>query len=103
MVSAIQKNKIINMLQLVNNQKILKHIELILQKELQDTSTTKETDTVQKLMLQQMAKPMRRTMTVEQLKKEQNHQPLSKKEYNKMVKDLNIQEPIEDLMHMLTK
>lgn len=105
MVFALQKNKIVNMLQLVDNQKILQHIEQILQAELQESAAkqTKKMDNLQKLMLQQMAKPMRKTITVEQLKKEQNYQPFSKQEYEEIVAELDIQEPVEDLLKMLTK
>ena len=103
MVSAIQKTKIVNMVELVENPKLLKHIELLLNKELQLDSKVNKSDALQQLMLQQMAKPMRKSITVEQLKKEQNYQPFSKKGSEKMVEDLDIQEPIEDLMKMLTK
>lgn len=102
MVSAIQKNNIVNMLQLVDKQKILQHIEQILQKELQESAAnqTTKTDNLQKLMLQQMVKPMRKTITVEQLKKEQNYQPFSVKEYEEMVVELDVREEVEDLLGM---
>lgn len=56
-----------------------------------------------KEMLERMTKLMRKTITVEQLEQEQNRPSFSKEEYEQMVKDLNIQEPIEDLMKMLKK
>ena len=103
MVSVLQKNKIVNMLQLIDNQKILKHIEQMLQKELQEVAKTKKPDVLQELMLQEMVKPMRKTITVEQLKKEQDYQPFSIKEYEEMVVELDIQEDVDDLLKMLTK
>lgn len=103
MISVIQKNKIVNMLQFVDNQNTLKHIEEILQKELQESAKAKKTDGLQELMLQEMVKPIRKTITVEQLKKEQDYQPFSMKEYEEMVEELDIRESVDDLLKMLTK
>lgn len=48
-------------------------------------------------------KPMRRNVTVEQLKEEQNYKPISKETFFKDAETLNITEPLDDLLKMLTK
>ena len=48
-------------------------------------------------------KPMRKNITVEQLKKEQNYKPISKEEFYKKAAELNITEPLDELLSMLTK
>lgn len=44
---------------------------------------------------------MRKTISVEELKKEQNYQGFDREEFDKLVAELDIQEPIEDLLAML--
>lgn len=48
-------------------------------------------------------KPMRKNITVEQLKEEQNYTPISKEDFYKKVAELNITEPLDELLEMLTK
>ena len=46
-------------------------------------------------------KPLRRTITLEQMIKEQNYKPIEKDEFFKMVDELEIEESIEELLSML--
>jgi hypothetical protein len=40
---------------------------------------------------------------VEEMKREQNWKPIDREEWDRLVKDLDIQEPIEELLAPLTK
>lgn len=46
-------------------------------------------------------KKKRKTISVEDLKREQNYQGFNRAEFDRLVKELDIQEPIEDLLAML--
>ena len=46
-------------------------------------------------------KPLRKTITLEQMIKEQNYKPIEKDEFFKMVDELKIEESIEELLSML--
>jgi hypothetical protein len=46
-------------------------------------------------------RPLRKTITVEQMIKEQNYQPIERDEFFKMVDELEIEESIEELLSML--
>ncbi|MCB0593144.1 MAG: hypothetical protein H6557_16590 [Lewinellaceae bacterium] len=46
-------------------------------------------------------KPLRKTLTLEQMIKEQNYKPIEKDEFFKMVDELEIEESIEELLSML--
>ena len=46
-------------------------------------------------------KPFRKTLTLEQMIKEQNYKPIEKDEFFKMVDELEIEESIEELLSML--
>jgi len=48
-------------------------------------------------------KPIRKTVSIEMLKKEQNYKPIQKDEFFKLVEELNIEEPIEELLEKLHK
>jgi len=45
--------------------------------------------------------PVRKTITVEELKKEQNYQGIDRAEFDKLVEELDIQESFEELLQML--
>ena len=45
--------------------------------------------------------PTKADITVESLKKEQNYQAIDKKEFDELVDELDIREPLEDLLLML--
>ena len=48
-------------------------------------------------------KPVRKNVTLEQLKQEQNYQPVSYQEFRQLADKIEIEEPIEELLAMLTK
>ena len=54
-----------------------------------------------KTILQRLAKPMRKTLSIEQLKKEQHFKQINKKAFFKKLDALEIKEPIEDLIGMI--
>ena len=48
-----------------------------------------------------IVKPIREEISIEELKKEQGYKPISKEEFDKLVEELDIEEPIEELLSML--
>lgn len=52
-------------------------------------------------VLEQLQKPMRKTLDIEQLKREQQFQAIDKKALFEKIDSLNIEEPIEDLLRMI--
>jgi hypothetical protein len=52
-------------------------------------------------ILNYLAKPMRKTVSVEQLKKEQNFKPIDKKAFFKKLDALEIEESIDNLIAMI--
>lgn len=54
-------------------------------------------------ILEQLAKPIRPYFDLEEMKREQGYQPINKAELEELIKELDIQEPLEDLLAMLTK
>jgi hypothetical protein len=51
----------------------------------------------------QITTPIRPHFDLEAIKRAQGHQPIKKAEFDQLIKELNIQEPLEDLLAMLTK
>lgn len=74
---------------------------------LRDTSKLKKIEATLKEMwsdddiLNKLNKPMRKTLDIEQLKKEQNFKPINKAEFFKKIDELNIEESIDDLLAMI--
>jgi len=52
-------------------------------------------------ILEALHKPMRDKLDIEQLKKEQNFKPIDKAELFQKIDELNIEEPLEDLLAMI--
>ena len=52
----------------------------------------------QREMLKKVAKPIREKLNIAELKKEQNWKPIDRKEFDRLVKEIDIQEPIEQLI-----
>ena len=52
-------------------------------------------------MIEKLRKPMREKLDIEQLKKEQNFKPIDKAEFFQKIDELNIEEPLEDLLAMI--
>lgn len=48
-----------------------------------------------------IVRPIREEISIEELKKEQGYKPISKEEFDKLVEELDIEEPIEELLSML--
>jgi len=48
-------------------------------------------------------KPIRKNVSLEQLKNEQNYQPVSYEAFRQLADKVEIEEPIEELLAMLTK
>jgi len=44
---------------------------------------------------------IRESVSIEEMKKEQNYQPMSKEEFYRLVDEINITEPLDDLLKML--
>lgn len=53
--------------------------------------------------LLKLAKPMKKTLDVEEMIREQNWKPVDLEEWHRLVEELDIQEPIEQLLAQLTK
>ena len=51
----------------------------------------------------QITTPIHPHFDLETMKQAQGHQPINKAEFNQLIKELDIQEPLEDLLAMLTK
>lgn len=60
-------------------------------------------DINQQAELDNIFKPMRESISVEELRKEQNYQGIDRDEFFRLIDELDIQEPIEDLLAMLSK
>lgn len=53
--------------------------------------------------LGQITTPIYPHFDLETMKRAQGHQPINKAEFSQLIKKLDIQEPLEDLLAMLTK
>jgi hypothetical protein len=53
--------------------------------------------------LRQITTPVYPHFDLEAIKRAQGHQPFNEAEFGQLVKELDIQEPLEDLLAMLTK
>ena len=52
-------------------------------------------------ILRKMSKPIEKKLDIEKVKKEQNFQPIDKDEIERLIKEADIQEPIEELLEMI--
>ncbi|WP_353481220.1 hypothetical protein [Haliscomenobacter sp.] len=52
----------------------------------------------EKNILEQLAKPIRAGFDLEEMKREQGYQPINKAEFDQLIKEPDIQEPLEDLL-----
>ncbi len=75
--------------------------------EMHDTGKLKKVDSAihkiiaEEEVLRALAKPMRTKLSIEELKKEQNFQPVDKKEFFKKIDELDVEESIEELLAMI--
>ncbi len=52
-------------------------------------------------ILKKLSTPRRKTLDIEQLKKEQNFTQFDRARFDQLIKELDIQEPIEELLKMI--
>jgi len=52
-------------------------------------------------IIKKFSKPMRKRIDIEELKREQNFKPINKEVFFKKIEELNIEEPLEDLLRMI--
>ena len=52
-------------------------------------------------ILKKLSTPRRKKLDIEQLKKEQNFTQFNRPRFDQLIKELNIQEPIEQLLQMI--
>ena len=76
----------------LDDEKSLRRIAEVIGEE-KKRPTEKQLETLEKL-----AKPMRKKLDLEELKREQNWKPIDRKEFDRLVKELDIQEPLEQLL-----
>ena len=57
----------------------------------------------QEELLRRIAKPTRRKLDIEELKREQNWRPIDKESFFKKIEDLAIEEPLDELIEMIGK
>ena len=53
------------------------------------------------LLLKALSVPIRKKTDLDEIMKEQNYTGFNRKEFDKLIKELNIQEPIEELINMI--
>lgn len=53
------------------------------------------------LILREISKPIEKKLDIEKVKKEQNFQSVDKNEIERLIKEADIQEPIEELLEMI--
>jgi|GEM_PF-398971 len=90
MTAEIKKIKSIKQIADLQDEDILKKVELLL-------DSSKNVDP----MVESLLKPIKEKIDIEQLKKEQNYQSFDKKEIDRLIKEIDLQEPLEDLINMI--
>lgn len=93
MVSELETRKLNLIQEIINlkNEKILNSLE-------EKISELKKMDN-----LWEIVKPIKKAISIEEIIEEQNYKPISKKEFDKKAAALNIEEPLEELLEMLSK
>ncbi|MEM9888581.1 MAG: hypothetical protein AAF849_21980 [Bacteroidota bacterium] len=66
------------------------------------TSLDGDTSEERKEKFWEAVKPIRKGVTLEQIMREQNYKPIDREEFFRKAEELNIEEPLEDLLAMLT-
>ena len=69
--------------------------------QLQEIDATLERYAPTNAVIDALDKPMRDKLDIEQLKKEQGFKPINKVEFFQKIDELNIEEPLEDLLAMI--
>lgn len=89
---AERKYHLIQLISSIEDEKVLVQI----QEELEAIRSKEE-------LLAQITKPMKKTLDVEEMKREQNWKPVDIEELQEIIKQMDIQEPIELLLSQLSK
>jgi len=89
---AERKYHLIQLISSIEDEKVLAQI----QEELEAIRRKEE-------LIAQITRPMKKTLDVEELKREQNWKPIDREEWDRLVEDLDIQEPIDELLLLLSK
>jgi hypothetical protein len=92
------KLRLINVITLSEDVELLQYLEQLC---LQTTQLRQSPLLPQKSALQKLTKPRPKKLDIEQLKKEQGFVQFNRIEFDKLVRSLNIQEPIENLIKMI--
>ena len=85
-----KKYKLIEKITSLQDEEVLNKLELLL-KEYSSGNA----------ILMEIVKTMREELDIEQLKLEQNYKGFNKEEVDQLIKEIDIQEPIEDLLRMV--
>lgn len=85
-----KKYKLIEKITSLQDEEVLNKLELLLDEYSKGN-----------LILMEIVKPIRENLDVEQLKKEQNYQGFDKEEVDRLIKEIDLQEPIEELLKMI--
>jgi hypothetical protein len=86
------KLDIINQITLLNDATVLAQIAHVLKQNMPKNKSA---------VLNKLNKPRKKTLDIELLKKEQNFTSFNRPRFDQLVKELNIQEPIEQLLQMI--
>ena len=71
-------------------------------RKLEDEALFEEVENkLQNKAFMESVKPLRKSISIEELKREQNYKPINKEEFFRKVEELAIEEPLEDLLAML--
>ena len=85
-----KKYKIIEKITNLKDEEILNKLELVLQ----EYSSSN-------MILTEIIKPIREKLDIEELKKEQDYQGFDKDEVEQLIKKIDLQEPLEELINMI--
>ena len=85
-----KKYKLIERITSLQDEEVLNKLELVLNEYSRGN-----------LILMEIVKPIREKLDIEQLKKEQNYQGFDKEEVDRLIKEIDPQEPIEELLEMI--
>ena len=85
-----KKYKLIEKITSLQDEEVLNKLELVLNEYSRGN-----------LILMDIVKPIREKLDIEQLKKEQNYQGFDKEEIDRLIKEIDLQEPIEELLKMI--
>jgi len=86
-----RKHNFISKIKLVDDERILSRLEVVI------NNLTHSDDILNKLV-----RPVRKHLDIDALIKEQNYRGIDRQEFDQIVDELEIREPVEDLLEMLS-